>query len=134
VEGGVPGAEDIVEGDRQTKRVVDEKRSTLRYASSGCEVGWPWQYSCARERCPCAVGDNVRGLRPDMLSSDEVQSSLPRSDYSAWVLKVSATRNDLTATVERGSNLLFSTYCFLAVEVEDCFSPLPWSMPLGEFV
>jgi len=54
-----------------------------------------------------------------MLPSDEVQISLPRSDYSAWVLKVSATHSDLTATVERGSKLLFSTSCFLAVEVEN---------------
>jgi len=65
------------------------------------------------------VGDNVRGLRPGMLPSDGVQISLPRSDYSAWVLKVAATRSDLTATVERGSNLLFSTSCFWAVEVEN---------------
>ena len=65
------------------------------------------------------MGDNVRGFRPDILPSDEVQTSLPRSDYSAWVLKVAAKRSVLTATVERGSNLLFSTSCFLAVEVED---------------
>jgi hypothetical protein len=54
-----------------------------------------------------------------MLPSDEVQTSLPRSDYSAWVLKVVATSSVLTATVERRSKLLFSTSCFLAVEVED---------------
>ena len=54
-----------------------------------------------------------------MLPSDEIQTSLPRSDYSAWVLKVAATRSDLTATVERCNNRLFSTSCFLAVEAED---------------
>jgi hypothetical protein len=54
-----------------------------------------------------------------MLPSDKAQTSLPKSDDSAWFLNVAATRTDLTATDERGSNFLFSTSCFLIVEVED---------------
>jgi hypothetical protein len=53
------------------------------------------------------------------LPADEVQTSLPRSDYSAWVLQVAATLSDLTATVERRSQLVFPTSCFLTIEVED---------------
>ena len=61
--------------------------------------------------CPGAVGENFRGLRPGMLPSDEVQTSLQRSNYSAGVLQVAATRNDLKETVERGSQILFSSSC-----------------------
>ena len=41
---GVAGAKDREEKDWQTKRVVDEKRSTRSYASSGCEDDWTWPY------------------------------------------------------------------------------------------